>query len=109
MSAKTTQYAILTYSPEVQGWFISRALPPTSERAYRRRQERLVSDDSYETDDISFEIGSAARPPSGIPSRGVERAARRALKLQRKVVEFRKRDEPGNPGSIEGWDIIWTA
>ncbi len=108
MSAKTTQYAILTYSPEVQGWFISRALPPTSERAYRRNQERLISDNSYETDDISSECG-LARPPSGIPSRSVERAARRALKLQRKVVEFRERDEPGNPGSIEGWDIIWTA
>ena len=108
MSAKTTQYAILTYSPEVQGWFISRALPPTSERAYRRGQERLVSDNSYETDDISSEIGSAARPPSGIPSRSVERAARRALKLQRKVVEFRERDEPGGFGQ-EGWDIIWTA
>jgi hypothetical protein len=108
MTNKTTRYAILTYCAETQGWYLSRALPPTSERTYRRDQERILADNTYETDDISAECGMA-HPPSGSPSRSVERAARRALKLQRKAVEFRCRAEPGNPFGVEGWDVIWTA
>lgn len=107
-SEPVTRYAIVTFDPGCQGWFVSRAQPPQSERDFKVGRERLLSDNSHETIDISWLTGAAPLPRKGFPSQRVEHAVRHALKLQKqRGVDFRKRADPGNPWQIEGWDVVW--